>query len=399
MSDINERESIREQLNDMKETREAESRFKSAGDSSNDNTDKSKSRFENADELKNDKTDEPESRFEDADESEDEEQNDYIKIGGDTVNPESPYVTTRETAENSGYIEGDKVIDSEKAQEELALPDSNPADTVHDMEHISGKTHDLYVSDVAPNFGHDGGGEQTIAIRKEGEPLKDSESETYKFEHKPGDEGVEDNRKELSDFSDNDWESAYTENEMKKSVDEHNEKYPDNNLDFYEISNSGENFKRADGSSALEDYQTENKEKLENMMNNETSENKSFEEEEKEDDFKIETDGNSINIDTDRETITELKEQGYELDMEVEEPDDKEKKSDTPKTEIEEEAEIEEEEEIEEEAEIEEEEEIEEEAEIEEEEEAEKKEQDTRQKLSDIHRTDKPKDNVGFGAR
>ena len=80
--------------------------------------------------------------------------NEYVKIGGDSVNPESPYVTSRETAENSGYIEkdGNEVIDSEKVKEELALPDNNPAEYAHEMPHISDDTHDLYKSDVAPNF-------------------------------------------------------------------------------------------------------------------------------------------------------------------------------------------------------------------------------------------------------
>ena len=189
----------------------------------------------------------------------------YVKIGGDTVNPESPYVTDRQTAEESGYIEkdGNDVIDSVKVQEELALPDENPAEYAHEMPHISEETHDLYVSDVAPteNDGvfseHEGGGEQTIAIRQEGDVLSegDNETPTYKPEHSPGDEGVIDDRKELDDFSNEDWESAYVENEMYDSVQEHNENYQDNQLDFYEISNSGEHFQRADGSSALEDYQ------------------------------------------------------------------------------------------------------------------------------------------------
>jgi len=196
-------------------------------------------------------------------------ENEYLKIGGDSVNPESPYVTDRQTAEDSGYIEkdGNEVVDSEKAKEELALPDDNPAEYAHEMPHISEETHDLYKSDVAPTQDndtfseHEGGGEQTIAIRQEGESLAEGNTETptYEPEHTPGEEGVIDDRKELSDFSDADWESAYVENEMYDSVKEHNENYQDNQLDFYEISNSGEHFQRADGSSALEDYQENSK--------------------------------------------------------------------------------------------------------------------------------------------
>jgi len=184
----------------------------------------------------------------------------YLKIGGDEVNPERPYVTTRETAEDSGYIEkdGNEVIDSDKVKEELALPDKNPAEYAHEMPHISEDTHDLYKSDVTPNFGHDGGGEQTIAIREDGESLADFEDEDnnieYNPEHKPGDD-FENDQKGLDEWTDKDWESAYTENEMYDSVQKHNEKYENNQLDFYEISNSGENFHRADGTSALEDYQ------------------------------------------------------------------------------------------------------------------------------------------------
>jgi len=198
-----------------------------------------------------------------------EKTDEYLKIGGDSVNPESPYVISRETAENSGYVEedGNEVIDSEKVKEELALPDSNPAEYVHEMPHISEETHDLYTSNVAQTKEndffpeHEGGGEQTIAIRQEGDPLAEgnTESPVYNPEHSPGEEDVIDDRKELDDFSNEDWESAYVENEMHDSVKEHNEKYQDNQLDFYEISNSGEHFKRADGSSALDDYQENTK--------------------------------------------------------------------------------------------------------------------------------------------
>ena len=198
-------------------------------------------------------------------EGENKPNSEYVKIGSESVNPESPYVIKRETAEDSGYIEGNNVIDSDKAKEELALPNSNSADTVHDMDHISEDTHDLYVSDVAPtkendDFSkHEGGGEQTIAIRKEGEfaegyvlDEKSRETPVYEPEHSPGEEGVTDDRKQLEDFSNADWESAYTENEMYASVRDHNEHYQDNQLNFYEISNSGENFERADGESAFE---------------------------------------------------------------------------------------------------------------------------------------------------
>jgi len=197
-----------------------------------------------------------------------EDDSEFIKIGGESVNPESPYVIDRETSEVAGYTEGDEVIDSELAQEELALPDSNPADHVHDMSHISEDTHDLYVSDVASTkdgddfSAHEGGGEQTVAIRQDGELLdgyagkgEEDPDPEYTPEHMPGEEGVIDDRKELDDFSDADWESAYVENEIYDSVEAHNENYSDNKLDFYQISNSGENFRRGDGSSALEDYQ------------------------------------------------------------------------------------------------------------------------------------------------
>ena len=192
-------------------------------------------------------------------------EDEYLKIGGDGVNPESPYVTTREAAEKRGYIEegGNEVVDPEKVKEELALPDANPAEYAHEMPHISEDTHDLYVSDVAPtqennDFSeHEGGGGQTISIRQGGDALAEGNKEapTYEPEHSPGEKGVMDGRKELDDFSNEDWESAYVENELYDSVKGSNEKYQDNQLDFYEISNSGEKFKRVGGSSALEDYQ------------------------------------------------------------------------------------------------------------------------------------------------
>jgi len=213
-----------------------------------DEQDKFEAEIENQAEVKDENTAEIE--------EETKSDSEYIKIGGDSVNPESPYVTDRQTAEDSGYIEkdGNEVVDSEKVKEELALPDGNPAEYAHEMPHISDDTHDLYKSDVAPNFGHEGGGEQTIAIRQEGESLADGNTETptYEPEHSPGEEGVIDDRKQLEDFSDKDWESAYAENEMYASVRDHNENYQDNQLDFYEISNSGENFERADGESAYE---------------------------------------------------------------------------------------------------------------------------------------------------
>jgi hypothetical protein len=175
-------------------------------------------------------------------------------------------VTERSRSEEAGYTKDNEVIDSDRAKEELALPEENPADTVHDMPHISEDTHDLYTSDVAPNFGHEGGGEQTIAIREEGEALaegKTADEIQYNPEHQSG-EDFENEQKNLDEWTDKEWESAYTENEMYDSVKEHNEKYENNQLDFYEISNSGENFRRADGTSALEDYQAENREKVTN---------------------------------------------------------------------------------------------------------------------------------------
>ena len=204
----------------------------------------------------------------------------YIKIGGDSVNLESPYVTERETAEDAGYIEGDGVIDSEKAKEELALPDSNPAGTVHEMPHISENTHDLYVSDVAPTAEdngfseHMGGGEQTIAIRENGEALAQGktadEIESYNPKHQLG-EDFKNEQKNLEDWDNKDWESAYTENEIYDSIEEHNEKYENNQLDFYEISNSGENFRRADSTSALDNYYQESSNKSSVETGNENS--------------------------------------------------------------------------------------------------------------------------------
>jgi len=54
---------------------------------------------------------------------------------------------------------------------------------------------------------------------------------------------------------------------------------------------------------------------------------------EEDDDFKVEQNNSETNIETDTETIEEMKNQGYEVDMEVTEPDVKSEKDDLPKTE------------------------------------------------------------------
>jgi len=365
MSDINEHESIREQLNENKENREAESRFKNADDSSNDNAGESKSRFENAEESKNDKTEEPQSRFEDANaktEFEDYKQNDGDRVEPGATMSHAEFIQEHDKLEaeiegkieypdNKGAVEGterdrklevgeeftrrtntDTVNDDgsfagEKdiSFEESSLPGDEEDYDVTNYRVTEDMPDDYFVteSEVAPAFDREGGGTQYEFKREnpwnpDAEPLnvpiQDMKDYGYIKENEGNNEENTEKKDSVRETIKNKPET--TENTERKS-DNANE---NNNVDIN---------KNTSNRSEVSNETTEPKSKNEKQ---ETAENSAV----------------NSDIEDDDETIETEIEEDY-ADEDLEEDEIEEPSEDSPAQEIDEDEPTEEQEEVEEE--------------------------------------------------
>ena len=168
----------------------------------------------------------------------------YIKIGNKSVNKNSPYVMSEQYAIEESIVDesASNVNDVEKFKNEMAVPLSNEGKVVHKMENISNQTHDIFVSKVAPasenGVARPGGGTQVIAIRQSGD-IDSYESDGSFQAQSQSDFTTHPESmakyKSVGEITDNDWRSIQDSNKLYDAVKRHNDKYPDNKIDFHEV--------------------------------------------------------------------------------------------------------------------------------------------------------------------